>query len=174
MDDIIRTSGLSAGAVYLYFPSKEEIILAAVTTSLGGLAEQLGPLVAKARDEGPDWLVREVTTSISAFTKGDLYDLKRIALLGWSEAQTNQRLRSLMQSFYRTFRNDLAGCVPAWKEAGLVIATINSNDVAKSLLSIILGFVVQAALLGDVEPSEVSVGLSGLVRGKDLGRATKR
>ena len=27
MDDIIRAAGLSAGAVYSYFPSKEELIL---------------------------------------------------------------------------------------------------------------------------------------------------
>ena len=34
MADIIRVSGLSAGAVYLYFRSKDDLIEAAVTSSL--------------------------------------------------------------------------------------------------------------------------------------------
>ena len=45
MDDIIRASGLSAGAVYSYFPSKEELIFAAVTTSLAGLRDRVDALL---------------------------------------------------------------------------------------------------------------------------------
>ena len=41
MDDIIRASRLSAGAVYSYYPSKEDLILAAVTMSLSGLRARL-------------------------------------------------------------------------------------------------------------------------------------
>ena len=41
MNEIIRASGLSAGAVYSYFENKEDLILAALTTSLSELRERL-------------------------------------------------------------------------------------------------------------------------------------
>ena len=40
MDDIIRQSGLSAGAVYGYFTSKEQLIFAALTPAMAGLAQR--------------------------------------------------------------------------------------------------------------------------------------
>ncbi|MGC4023980.1 MAG: TetR/AcrR family transcriptional regulator [Mesorhizobium sp.] len=160
MDDIIRASDLSAGAVYSYFPSKEEIIFAAVTTSLTGLTERLRPLLAMAPKNGPEWLVHAVAGSIDVFGKGVRYDLKRIALLGWSEAQTNPKLRELMQGFYRSFRNDLARCVPDWKKTGYIDVSATDEQVAKSILCMVLGFVAQAAILADIQPDEISLRFS--------------
>ncbi len=45
MEDLIRESGLSAGAVYLYYKSKHELILAAISTYMGQLG---GYLAARA------------------------------------------------------------------------------------------------------------------------------
>lgn len=169
MDDIIRQCGLSAGAVYSYFPSKDELIFAAVTTSLSQLAEQMRPVLVRAREVGPDQTVRDTTSLVAEFSQGDGYDLKRIALLGWSEAQRDEKLRALMQSFYRAFRDGLTGCVPAWKEAGLIDTAARDSDVGKTLMCVILGFVVQAALLGDVEPDEIRPGLSSTAPGGKRG-----
>ncbi len=60
MDDIIRSAGLSAGAVYSYFPSKEELILAAVTGSLGGLRDLVGPILGARPLPAPDVLVTQI------------------------------------------------------------------------------------------------------------------
>lgn len=161
MDDIVRGSGLSAGAVYSYFPSKEELILAAVTTSLGGLREQVEPLLAGPLPP-PDLLVQRIAEAVTDFTRRESYDLRRIALLGWSEAQRSERLSEAMQGFYRAFRDRLADAAEAWRRAGLLRPEASAPDVAKVILSEILGFVVQSALLGDVAPGDLAAGLRDL------------
>jgi len=162
MDDIIRASGLSAGAVYSYYPSKEDLIFAAVTASLGGLTERLAPLLGAAPT--PYRLVRGIAEAIDQFTAREGYDLKRIALLGWSEAQRNQRLREIMHGYYRAFREHLAGLAAGWKRAGLIPAGASEQDVAKLVLAAVLGYVVQSAILGDVAADDLARGLRAIGR----------
>lgn len=162
MDDIIRASGLSAGAVYSYFPSKEELIHAAVTTSLGGLGELMAPVFASRPLPPPEVFVGQVTEMIAGFTVRETYDLRRIALLGWSEAQRNERLRETMRDFYRAFRDRLELAAEEWRAAGRLPADSAPPDVAKAILATILGFVVESAILGDVSPADLAAGLRGL------------
>ncbi|TCR67472.1 TetR/AcrR family transcriptional regulator [Bosea sp. BK604] len=164
MDDIIRASGLSAGAVYSYYPSKDKLIMAAVTTSLSGLSALIEPILKAEPPPSPDDFVRQVTATIAGFTARDGYDLKRIALLGWSEAQRNERLRETMRGFYLAFRGRLADLVGSWRRSGLVGESVPEQDMAKALMSIILGFVVQAAILGDVDGAALASGLDGFAR----------
>ncbi len=162
MDDIIRASGLSAGAVYSYFPSKDDLILAAVGGSLSGLQAMLEPLFAATPPPSPSELIRRIAATIDRFTARDGYDLKRIALLGWSEAQRNEKLRATMREFYLAFRGQLLDAAKRWKAASGGSATIAEEQVAKALLSLALGFVVQSALIGDVEPRDIAAGLDDL------------
>lgn len=154
MDDIIRASGLSAGAVYSYFRSKEDLILAAVTASLSGLRALTEPALRADPPPPPPALLRQIAAAIDGFTARQGYDLKRIALLGWSEAQRNPVLRETMQGFYRGFRDGLATTLARAGHAG--------PDAAAALLSLLLGYVVQSALLDDVDPDAMARGLEGL------------
>jgi len=162
MDDIIRSSGLSAGAVYSYFASKDELILAAVTGSLASLAALVEPLLRAEPLPSPDRFVSDIAAAVDAFTERGGYDLKRIALLGWSEAQRNERLRQIMRTSYTAFRSNLAGVVARWKGAGMLGKDADPVDVAKLLMSLVLGYVVQSALIGDVKHKDLANGLRAL------------
>lgn len=164
MDDIIRQSGLSAGAVYSYFKNKEDLILAAVTTSLSGIGALVAPLFARDPLPPPDEFVRDLARAIEGFTARDGYDLKRIALLGWSEAQRNAKLRDTMRLVYTGFRQQLAGAVKTWQKRGEIAPGRAPDDAARVLLSLIVGYVVQAALMGDLEPDAFARGVKDLVR----------
>lgn len=162
MSDIITASGLSAGAVYSYFPSKEELTLAAVKTSLGGLRERVAPLLT-APPPSPGRFIEAVAEALADFTAREGYDLRRIALLGWSEAQRNEHLRETMRGYYLEFRFALAGAAAAWKRAGRIQGNASEADVAKTMLAAILGFVVESAIIGDVSPKDLARGLEGLI-----------
>ncbi len=164
MDDIIRASGLSSGAVYGYFSSKDDLILTALTTSLTGLRALVEPIFARDPPLPPDELLREVAAAITGFTARDGFDLKRIALLGWSEAQRNEKLRETMRGLYLAFRDKFDRAAKEWGRLGLIDATTPSADVAKALLAFALGFVVEAAIIGDVEPDAMARGLRALNR----------
>lgn len=164
MDDIIRASGLSAGAVYSYFASKEELIHATVTASLSSLRDLIEPLLSAEPALNPSELLLRLTTAIDAFTVCDGYDLKRIALLGWSEAQSNERLRATMRSFYTDFRDRLAASLNRSGGHFPDEAASAGQHLAKTLLSMLLGFVAQSAILGDVEPEEIALGITVLAK----------
>ncbi len=163
MDDIIRTSGLSAGAVYSYFSSKDDLILSAVTTSLAGLGEVVIPMLKADPALPPEMLAQGITTAIDEFTTRAGYDLKRIALMGWSEAQHNERLKSAMQVFYRAVRDAVAESAKSWKASGVIAGDAEASSVAKAFVSLVLGYVVQSSLLGDVAPKDMATGLKHLM-----------
>ncbi|MFT0860370.1 TetR/AcrR family transcriptional regulator [Ancylobacter sp. G4_0304] len=162
MSDIIRVSGLSAGAVYSYFPSKDELILSAVSTSLSGLSGRVEPIFSANPPPPPDLFIRQVCETIALFTVREGYDLRRLALLGWSEAQRNEKLRATMRGFYLAFRERLADLAARWQRDGMLGNDASTPDVAKTMLAIILGYVVQFGILGDVAPPDLARGLRDL------------
>ena len=162
MDDIIRASGLSAGAVYSYYPSKDDLILAAVTASLSGLTALFGPVLQATPAPTPAELLQQIAATIDGFTARGGYDLKRVALLGWAEAQRNERLRATMRGYYLAFREQLEQALGRSADAGHLECDASGEEAAKALLALIVGFVVQDALLHDVEPKDLSRGLAAL------------
>jgi len=158
MQDIIGASGLSAGAVYSYFRSKDELILAAVTTSLGRLGQTLAETLRQHAPGSAQELLGQLIPAIAGFSAREGYDLRRIALLGWSEAQRNESLKSAMRQYYRAFRAELGKAALPWLPGA---SADEADAVARLLLSVLLGTVVQSAILEDATAADI-------VRGLDL------
>lgn len=149
MQEIIRASGLSAGAVYLYFPSKEDIILTAIRTSLDGVRSIVSEILAKDSYASLPLLMETIAAAFDRFASRDGYDLRSIALLGWSEAQTNTRVRGAMVPFYQEFLAQLRGAVKSGQKRGIIDRKVSADAAASLLLSVLLGNVVQSALLAN-------------------------
>ena len=162
MDDIIAASGLSAGAVYGHFPGKEALILAAVTSGLSGMKALLDPLLDRKPTPMPATLLADIIGAIAGATAHGAVDLKRLALLGWSEAQTNPRLAEAMRGFYVAFRDRLAAHCRASAQAGSTTDAATAEEIARAMLALVMGFVAQAALLGDVAPAAIAPGAAQL------------
>lgn len=164
MDDIIDASGLSAGAVYSYFSSKDALILSAVTASLSGLADLISKVLRKEPLTTPIDIFRLIVAAIDGFAARDGYDLKRIALLGWSEAQHNDGLRAIMDPYYRNFRRELSDAVRRAHTGLEPIDQQSADDIAVTLLSLTFGYVVQSSVLRDVPAKQIGRGLAELGR----------
>lgn len=165
MEQIIAESGLSASAMYRYFDGKDDIIAAAIDTSLRGLARLLEPIVEHDGGGAPPGvaeLVGRITAAIDGFMARPGFNLSRIALHGWSEAQRNERLRELMRGFYAAFRDRLAARVPRWQAAGEVDPAAAPQEVAQLLMSVILGYVTQSAIVHDAVPAAHARGLEAI------------
>jgi TetR/AcrR family transcriptional regulator, transcriptional repressor of aconitase len=163
MDDIVAEAGLSAGAVYSYFKNKDDLIEAALATSMNELAGRLQPLWAEGDLQPPVKLLETIVAVIEDFARRDGFDLKRIALLGWAESQRDAKLKGILQSFYAAFVTRLAECVVRWKQAGFVVASANDDHLAKALLALLLGYVVEAAVIGGMDSAIFRQGVEHLV-----------
>ena len=162
MEQIIAESGLSASAMYRYFAGKDDIIVAAVSSSLSRLGRMLQPVLEAPERCSVQALLLQVTSLIQTFSARRGFDLTTIALHGWSEAQRNERLRELMRGFYAAFRDRLAARVPRWQAAGEVDPAASPDDVAQLLMSITLGFVAQSAIIHDAVPAAHARGLEAI------------
>jgi TetR/AcrR family transcriptional regulator, transcriptional repressor of aconitase len=168
MADIIKASGLSAGAVYGYFASKEDLILATVTSALDGLRELFSPLFSAPAPATPSDLVLAVLKQIDAYSMREDFDFRRIALLGWAEAQRNESVRAQYQQAYGEFRQGLAQVVATWPMPDGVPGSDTNVARADAILAVVLGYVVEATVLGDVSPDRIAIGLAGLNVGDDM------
>ena len=163
MDEIIREAGLSAGAVYLYYKSKDELILAAISTYMAFLRVLLVPILSKDEASPPLEFIYEITSAIQTHRKRSEIDLNVVILLCWSEAQTNPQVKALITGFQMNYRAALKQIVKQWQKRGHLKPEGKPEDLAKVVLSFFLGFIVQSALLGEVDPKTITRGLAGLI-----------
>jgi AcrR family transcriptional regulator len=166
MEEILREADLSAGAVYLYYKGKDELIVAAISTYMTELRDLLLPILMKEEALPPLSFIYEVTSAMAKHTRRRGVDLNVVILMCWSEAQTNTKVRKLISGFQTKYREALAQVIRQWRREGSNFRG-EPDDLAKVLLSFFLGFIVQSALLGGVDPETITRGMKGF-----LGEAT--
>jgi hypothetical protein len=98
-------------------------------------------------------------------------DLNAIMVMCWSESQTNDAVKALISGFQVNYRAALTKLVGKWQKPGELESSSDPKDVAKALLSSFHGFIVQSALMGELDPETVTRGMKGLLGG---GVAVKR
>jgi TetR/AcrR family transcriptional regulator, transcriptional repressor of aconitase len=163
MEEIIREADLSAGAVYLYYKSKDELILAAISSYMARLRDLLLPILARPDPLPPLEFIHEITSAIANFTRRPGLDLNAIILICWSEAQTNTRVKKLISGFQVNYRAALAGVIAQWQKRKELPPRGNPADIAKAFHSLFLGFIAGSALMGDLDPKTITSGMRGLL-----------
>lgn len=161
MNDILRESGLSAGAVYGYFRGKEEII-AAIAQSFIDQVTQLVEPMANLDPPPPihvaiDQLMSEVE-DVAFGPNGFAYIAPQI----WAEALHNEPIHELLQSKYTVILGAFAQLVRAQQRAGHVTPDIDPSTVAKVILGSAFGYVMQRVLLGNIERTDFRDGLAAI------------
>jgi AcrR family transcriptional regulator len=163
MDDVIRASGLSAGAVYQYVRSKDDLVVEVAGDALAAIRRQLEALDPAEVD--PLGAFTRVLHSWPFVPGPDGIDVTRLAVHGWSEATRNPTLNAVVAEGYQAFRTRMGALLTAWRDAGAVPSTLDVDAAAQALLSVVLGYVVQRAIFGpSVDPSDYTATLAGVLR----------
>lgn len=150
--DVVRESGLSAGAVYSYFPSKDELVAAAVEPILEQLSAALDDALTAAAPPSPTEVVGLLLERIVPVATGGEVDVTRVAVTAWGEALRDPAVHALAHATYRGVRDRLTGVVVRWRDAGHLPADSDVEALAQVVFSVVTGYVLQHALLGDVDP----------------------
>jgi TetR/AcrR family transcriptional regulator, transcriptional repressor of aconitase len=172
MDDIVREANLSFGAVYLYYKSKDELILAAFASAFREMREILSPILLADDPLPPPAFVREIAKVISCHAHRDGLNFGVAFLMGWSEAQSNAKLKEIIVAGQLAYREAAAVAIRKWQKRGDIATKGNPENVAKVLLSFFLGFIVQSAMLGAIAPDVAVKGFEGLFLGTEIPRRT--
>jgi AcrR family transcriptional regulator len=163
MADVIAASGLSAGAVYRYFRSKDELIAAIVDRVLGQAAERFESLLEE--DHAPE-LADAVATAVdlvaSVAERGPV-DMTRVAVQAWAEALRNPAVAVVAGQAYTTMRSYFVEVARRAQHAGRLPADADPAPVGAALFSMVLGFLLQRLLLGDLPPQTYASGVRALL-----------
>lgn len=165
MDDIVREANLSFGGVYLYYKSKDELIIAAFAAAFQEMNGLLGPILT-AQDPYPvPVFVREITKIISTWAQREGQNFGVAYLMGWSEAQSNPKLKEIIVAGQLRYRDAATVLISKWQKRGDLPAKGKPENISKVFLSFFLGFIVQSALIGAVDPDTAVKGFDGLFSG---------
>jgi TetR/AcrR family transcriptional regulator, transcriptional repressor of aconitase len=162
MEDIIRESNLSSGAVYLYYKSKEELCLAAFSSAFQAMRLLLVPILAREEPYPPSVLVREIAKVITFHAHRDKLNFGVAFLMGWGEAPFNPKVKELVGGGQMMYREALTAIVHKWQKRGDIRPDTKPANVAKVMLSFFLGYIVQAAMIGDIDPETAAKGFEGI------------
>lgn len=152
MADIIRESGLSAGSVYRYYKSKDELIAAIITRLLGQLHGRLIGISAGANTPAE---VIEGTLGMALETfSGAQLNYARLLPQVWTEALRNPEVARHVQASYRQIIDHLYQLTERMQRQGTLDASLDPRGVAHVMLAAVQGFMLQKLLLAqDLDPA---------------------
>ena len=169
MADVIREANLSAGAVYLYFRSKDEIIVAVATQVFGGIQGRLTEFAQHDPPPSPgdiaEFLVRQPVLAREQ-APADLFPL---LLAVWSEATRNPTLIPVAEEILGGLRAQIAGMLQRWMAATGRGLPMTPTQLTPLFLSLVQGFVMQQALGGQPLATDYETAVTALFDAAGLG-----
>jgi AcrR family transcriptional regulator len=141
MADIVKRSGLSHGAVYLYFKSKDDIIEALAVdrhrqeTILNAVTDHV---------EDPIAALRALILAYAHWlTDPGAEPTQRVSINGWSEALRSERVRAGVVEGIDAPRQMITDLIKRAQSRGLWDRNTNPDAVARTLIAVFQGFLLQ-------------------------------
>jgi AcrR family transcriptional regulator len=151
MQDLFAEAGLSSGAVYRYFESKDDMIVAIAEENMRDVVQMIGAISAQEPDRSIGSALGSVFELVIA--KHAETGLGGLAVLVWAEALRNPALAERFSSLLVTLRDDLVAVVREDQKRGKLPTDVPADALGALLFSIVPGYILQLALLG---PSSVA------------------
>lgn len=165
MDDIIAESGLSAGAVYRYFPGKRALVENTIRQAVPVLTTVIDRLVSSNHLPGPADALGQTLQGVIEHASQHGQDLTRLGVHAWAEALREPHVASIVREGYTEVRSRVGDMAERWQHDGLIDSAASPEEVAQAWFALLLGSVVQRLLLGDVTADSMSRGLGALLGG---------
>ena len=146
MADIISEAGLSAGAVYVYYRSKEELIVDAGRRVFAERMEALEGLGGRDSVPPPDQAIASFMTGLMQM---DFFP--GVAVQVWGEAVRNDRLGEVARSILAETRGHIENYLEAWLRASRPTEDAKSQAriLAPAVMGLMQGYAIQSALAGE-------------------------
>ena len=143
MADIVRQSGLSPGAVYLYFQSKDDLI-EALADDRHRREAALNSVALRSGDPR-EGLSAMINAYVHWLTDPAGEQRRRVGIHGWSEALRNDRVRARVVDGIEMPRSMITSLIERAQHQRLIRKDVSADAVARTLIALFQGFVLQAS-----------------------------
>jgi AcrR family transcriptional regulator len=161
MPDVFAEAGLSAGAVYGHFASKEALIAAIAEGSTRQLLD-----VLEARLAAPDLppiedLLPAIIEDLAA--KGSGNTPAPMALQVWSEMMRDAQLAMTVGTMLGRIHERLTQLCRRYQEAGSLPSDLNPADTARGAIALLHGWIVEWNIMGLAAHQQIKAGVGAIV-----------
>jgi len=161
MQDVIAEAGLSVGAVYRYFKSKNELITSIAESVLDEASALFESL---SRHEPPLSPVEAVGRALDFVDRETGPDgVLRIALQVWAEAMRDPVLATFVAGVYTQMRGHFVYLATRARDAGTLPPDTNVEAVGAVLFGTVPGYALQRILSNGPDKETYLAGLRTLV-----------
>jgi AcrR family transcriptional regulator len=149
--DIVRESGVSQGTLYLYFRTKDEIIVALADDRHQGEA-YINALAQSEQDplQGLALLIEIYGRSLADPHRADM---RRVGVQGWGEALRNPTIHESAVTGMTSVRSAIIRLIERGQKAGEFRTDIDPEAMARILIATFQGLTLQVTL-GEALPFE--------------------
>jgi AcrR family transcriptional regulator len=174
MPDIAAEAGVSAGAPYRYFASKEEIILAIASDAFRLVFEPVERLAARTDHASVADLLAASLEALNADTVTDaagrevpVDELLRCAVQSWSELLRNDAVRAPAVEGFQGVLRGITDALRRGQAAGTVPPAVQPERAARVVMGLLHGCLLQRVAFGLTDTAGFGDELSALLGGVD-------
>jgi len=161
--DIVRESGVSQGTLYLYFATKDDIVVALADDR--HQAEAFLNALAESEPDPLEGLFLLVELYGRGLTDAKRADLRRVGIQGWAEALRSPRIQASIVDGLRPVREAIAHLVARGQAAGQIRGDVDPAAMASILIAACQGLVLQVTWGEAIELHAVGTLLRQMIRG---------
>jgi AcrR family transcriptional regulator len=161
MQDVLTEAALSAGAVYRYFESKDDIIAAIAAEALAEVASAF-----EAHDTtGPPDLdnIVDLVLGVERPPLSGSRESAQLLVQVWSEALRSPSLSAKLKEVMAQASGVVGALVAQHQQRGLLPADVPAEHVADVLIALIDGFLVRRAVYGHADSAAFRNGMRALM-----------
>lgn len=157
MHDVIAEAGLSVGAVYRYFKSKDDLVIAIASQIVDDVASGIRATPALPLEQAIDRVLDDFEPRLGPD------GVFRLAMQVWAESLRNPTLAALVQQVYGTIRGRFVDLVRRAQDAGHLSTRADPEAVGTVLFSMLLGYMLQQTLTGQPDRETFHAGVRDLL-----------
>ncbi|MFG2421704.1 TetR/AcrR family transcriptional regulator [Streptomyces sp. NPDC048448] len=151
MQDLFAESGLSAGAVYRHFASKNEMITAIVEENMRDVLAMVNSAARNRPSSSIGDLIADVLDIVK--TKTAEQNIAGLSVLAWSESLRNPSLAKQFDDLMTQMRSALTGVIRENQQSGSLTRAASPEAIAATLMCMLPGYILQLAM-GDSKSLE--------------------
>ena len=163
MSHVIAESGLSSGAVYGYFRGKEDLIKAIAGRALGGFAELLHGIADGPDPVTPASALRAMVGEVERLAAESGGAFPKVVMHAWSEAARNPEVLAIVGENVDQVQDAWLAVLRRASRDGNLRGPGNDSHMARVMIGLMPGFVLQGLLLGRIDGQAYCDGFESLI-----------
>jgi len=161
--DIAKAAGVAQGTFYLYFPTKDDVIVALADDRRDGEAQINS--IANAEEDAVAGLGSLLDLHSRTLSDPKRREERRVAIQGWAEALRNEVIRRRLLQNSSLVVEEVARLIERGIDAGQFRADADPRGVARALVALFRGLTLQAAWDDTYGPELLGTAVGDMLRG---------